>query len=436
MRPVILAGLATLLAPTAAQAFCGHYVGQPGNELYSGVSEVVLTRQGTTTTLTLANDYQGDLTEFAVLIPVPPGVTEDDVTLAPADLLGRVREYSAPRYVEYSCNDLYPKGGGGCRGLGCRAESNLQLRDSSAGGAFEGAPSLDVTVEQEFAVGSYEIVVLSSTDAGDLMTWLNNEGYGVSDEAEEVLTDYVEAGSQFFAAKVSLDDPIVGGGTFLEPLQVSYESEVMSLPIRLGTLNSPGVQDLILYVINVAGEDGSNGGPVGIANYPEVEVETNCLVEEEPANFAEFYAGQLDDAFGDEPAAWASEYAWNPSGCDPCPPGGSMTPEDMVSLGVAEEQIWGATLTRLHMRYTADAAAEDLVLYSTGEFAQWQMRYIQHKDRLEGTFAVCGEGFVEDPRTCPRQEDVVQRSSAGGWLSFGFVGMLAGLGLLLRRRRR
>ena len=316
--------------------------------------------------------------------------------------------------------------GGGCNGIGCSEVGLSEIRNPVSPLSDAG---LDVTVEQEFAVGHYEIVVLSSTDAADLMTWLNNQGYGVSDTAQDVLATYIEGGSQFFAAKVGLDDPVVGGGTFLEPLQVRYKSDVLSLPIRLGTLNSPGVQDLILYVLGV------QTGRVGIANYPEVQVEGDCMVDAAPGDFATFYADQLDLAFADQEASWMTEYAWAPAGCDPCPPGGAMNPEDLLALGVPQADVNDTTLTRLHMRYTAEAAAEDLVLYETGDWAFDQMRYIQYKEELEGTFPVCGSGWADKPKLCPHQKDAVQQSTVGGWLSFGFVGVLAGLGLLFRRRR-
>lgn len=429
MKTTMTAGLGlVLLAPASAQAFCGHYVGQPGSELYSSTSEVVLARRGTTTTLTLTNDYEGDAAAFALLIPVPPGVTEDDVQLADPGLLNRVRQYSAPRYVEYSCGDLYARGGG-CSGIGCQ-EASLNVRADSVGSAFEGEASLDVTVEEEFAVGAYEIVVLSSGDAGDLLTWLDAQGYSVSPDAEDLLGEYIEGGSQFFAAKASFDQ-IPLAGSFLEPLQVTYESETFGLPIRLGTLNSPGVQDLLIYAVT-----DQETGPVAIANYPEVTIEGDCMVESEPEDFAAFYEGQLDDAFADEAAAWATEYEWSPSGCDPCPPGGALEAEDLFALGVPENDPWNAMFTRLHVRYDASAATEDLVLYGTGEWGSQQMRYIRFKEKLTGTFPICGEGWSEDPSTCRYQDEPVQRSSAGGWLAVGLLGLFAGFGLTLRRRRR
>jgi hypothetical protein len=416
-----------LTAPLSASAFCGTYVGQPGSELYSGSSQVVLARAGDQTALTLTNDYQGDLTEFALVIPVPPGVTEDDVSVVDRSVIERVAEYSAPRLVSYTCDDLYPKvRRGGCSGT----DAGIRTLSSNDGGAFEGQGSLDVTVEQEFAVGEYEIVILSSETADDLVTWLQNEGYGVSDEAVALFGEYIEGGSQFFAAKVTLQEAPKLAGTNLSPLQVRYESQTLSLPIRLGTLNSPGSQDLIVY-----GLTDLETGTLGVANYPKVEIAGECLVRAEPEDFGAFYSERLDDAFEGSEAAWALEYSWNSLGCDPCPPGGALDEADIRALGF-EGETSHAQFSRLHLRYDADAAIEDVVLYGDGDsWAAKQMRYIQHSDELEGSFPVCGEGYADDPKLCKHQDDAVTASTSPWVLGWGFGGLLLSLGVVFRRKR-
>ena len=74
------------LAP-AAEAFCGHYVGQAGSQIYNQSSQVVVVRQGEQTTLTLANDVQGDTADFALVMPVPQVLTADDVQTVDPEVL-------------------------------------------------------------------------------------------------------------------------------------------------------------------------------------------------------------------------------------------------------------------------------------------------------------------------------------------------------------
>ena len=78
-----------------ATAFCGTYVGSAGADLFSHTSQVAIARQGNQTTLTLANDYEGSLDDFAVVIPVPSVLTESDVQIVEKDvslIIGCVRD--------------------------------------------------------------------------------------------------------------------------------------------------------------------------------------------------------------------------------------------------------------------------------------------------------------------------------------------------------
>ncbi len=65
----ILAQLAAQTVPAAA--FCGFYVAKADSRLFNKSSKVVLTRDGNTTSITMASDYEGEPKEFAVVIPMP-----------------------------------------------------------------------------------------------------------------------------------------------------------------------------------------------------------------------------------------------------------------------------------------------------------------------------------------------------------------------------
>src|SRR2546426_2869705 len=59
-----------LAAPTVL-AFCGFYVARADAKLFNQASQVVLVRHDDKTVLTMANDFKGDLKEFAIVVPVP-----------------------------------------------------------------------------------------------------------------------------------------------------------------------------------------------------------------------------------------------------------------------------------------------------------------------------------------------------------------------------
>src|SRR5580704_15760282 len=82
-------------------AFCGFYVGGAGAAMFNNATEVVLMRQGTTTVLSMENNYQGPPEGFAMVVPVPVVVHQDQVKTLPRELFDKVDVLGAPRLVEY-----------------------------------------------------------------------------------------------------------------------------------------------------------------------------------------------------------------------------------------------------------------------------------------------------------------------------------------------
>src|SRR5207302_3256167 len=107
-----------------------------------------------------------------------------------------------------------------------------------------------VTIEAQFTVGEYKIVILSAKDSTGLDAWLRQENYKIPDGAEPLLRPYVESGMKFFVAKV---DPqkvkFEDGRAALSPLRFHYDADEFALPIRLGLANSAGTQDLIVNIL-------------------------------------------------------------------------------------------------------------------------------------------------------------------------------------------
>lgn len=422
----------------AAHAFCGTYVGEAGANLYNHSSEVVLVREGNVTTLTLVNDYSGDLTNFALLIPVPQVLDESDVTTVDAERVTDLDRYSGPRLVSYTCADASQATAMSCGGEAPTSHGVLNRDEEDV--------DKSVTVEASFTAGEYGIVVLSSTQSGALLSWLDSNGYAVSPNAEALLQEYIDAGSYFLAARVSLEQ-LPPDNSFLSPLRIRYRSNVLSLPIRLGTLNSDGVQDFTIYGLN----DYTNG-ELAVSNYPEIALEDDCMLAEgEDADFGATWQAKVDAAFGED-VGWVREYSWMPTSCDPCPEGGALSPETLSAFGY-EGDPNTAYFTRLHMRYRPDQITADLQLYASGVVAPDQMRFITYMHELESTYPICGVGMVpaEEAGTCADTTDSATpmsgesasdeattggcATSAGprGWLAAAMAAFFSAT-LLLRRR--
>ena len=384
--PLISALLAVLCFAPTAWAFCGFYVAKADTKLYNQASQVILARDRNRTVLTMANDFQGDVKDFAVVIPVPTVLKKEQVHVAEPKIIERLDAFSAPRLVEYFDSDpcavmdrmeekAAPSAGGRMR-----SSANEMKKDSSLG----------VTVEAKFNVGEYDIVILSAKESGGLEIWLNRNGYKIPKGAKELLKPYIRSSMKFFVAKVNLDKFAESGYQLLRPLQISYESLKFMLPIRLGMINATKEQDLIVYILSPQGQ-------AEITNYRTVKVPSDVNIPIFVKNeFGDFYKSMFQSSYTKEDKKVGFlEYAWDMSSCDPCS-AEPLNNEELKQAGV----FWldnnssdrpvspsfrsrfpssSVFITRLHVRYTRNKFPEDLMFQATSQRDSFQGRYIlQH----------------------------------------------------------
>ena len=345
---------ACTLVPAPAGAFCGFYINGAGGEMFNNATQVVLMRQGTRTVLSMQNNYQGPPADFAMVVPVPVVLHEADVKTLPKEVFDKVDTMGAPRLVEYWERDpcavdeverAYP--------MMMAAPTPAPVAPADSAGAH------GVTIEAKFAVGEYQILILSAKDSTGLDAFLREQHYQIPAGAEPLLRPYVDSGMKFFVAKV---DPkkvhFANGQAQLSPLRFFYDTEDFALPIRLGLANSAGTQDLVVNII-------APNQRYELANYKNVTIPTNIDVKDSVrTRFGEFYAALFDRTVQQNPGAIVTEYSWAAGSCDPCP-GPTLDGNDFATLG-ADVLANGAsyydfTLTRLHARYGKDGAPNDLV---------------------------------------------------------------------------
>jgi hypothetical protein len=373
---------ALLLSPAAASAFCGFYVARADATLWNEASQVVLARDGERTVLTMASDYRGDPAEFALVVPVPTFLRRDQIRVGEKAWIDRIDAFTAPRLVEYFDDDpcaphvLYE--------LSARAPAAADAASRAR------ARALGVAIEAQYAVGEYDVLILSAKESDGLVTWLREQGYRLPDGAERVVGSYLKQGMRFFVAKVNLEAKERLGTEVLRPLQMAFETKKFMLPIRLGTLNAAGAQELFVYTL-------TRTGRVEPVNYRTVrlpsDVELPVHVKDEfPAFYRDMFRTQVARERGE---AVFLEYAWDMGWCDPCA-ADPLTPAELRQLGVMwlgdasspapgpprpgfAPPLPGATdafVTRLHVRYDAAHFPEDLVFQETGDRTNFQGRYV------------------------------------------------------------
>lgn len=174
---------------------------------------------------------------------------------------------------------------------------------------------------------------------------------------------------------------------------MAYESPKFMLPIRLGTVNADGPQELFIYTL-------TKRGRVETTNYRTVKLPTGIdLPVYVKANFGDFYRALFDRQVKQENMQTLFlEYAWDMNWCDPCA-ADPLSAKELRELGVfwiekdsmqsqpgsqvprfnRPTEARDVFVTRLHVRYDRDHFPEDLVFQETSDRTNFQGRYVlQH----------------------------------------------------------
>jgi hypothetical protein len=398
-------------------SFCGFYVSKADGTLKNKTSQVILVRDGNRSVITMYNDFKGDTKDFAMVVPVPVVLRKDDIKVVDQSIFQKLNDYSAPRLVEYwdenPCNSYY--------------KDDKIMRSKSGNAQEMAAPSAmgvrksSVKIEAQYVVGEYDILILSAKESNGLKNWLNENGYKIPANAEEVLDPYIKSNLKFFVVKVNEKEKKKLNNNFLRPIQISFSSPKFMLPIRLGMANADGDQDLIVYAF-------TRRGRIESTNYRNVNIVSNrnipLFVQK---NFGAFYGNLFTNQWEKEDKSVAFlEYAWNVTPinqmkCDPCV-GNPPTEQDLVQSGVwwlgnkdwndysdlDNEEIDNGSrnvhFTRLHLRYDRKSFAQDLQFQVTPNTQNYQARYIITHPASGDFNCTAGQKYLKDLRQRRKKE--------------------------------
>jgi hypothetical protein len=199
------------------------------------------------------------------------------------------------------------------------------------------------------------------------------------------------------------------------------------LPIRLGTINADGPQELFIYTL-------TRKGRVETTNYRTVKLPTGSeLPVFVKDDFSRFYKDMFSRQVDRESMKGVFlEYAWDMAWCDPCA-ADPLTPAELQELGV----FWldggrpgprplgriapvppggpqDVFVTRLHLRYDGAHFPEDLFFQETGDRENFQGRYVlRHPFRGKATCEAARRYRTELRER--RQREAATLASLTGW---------------------
>jgi MYXO-CTERM domain-containing protein len=309
-----LFALAVAASADPAHALNGFFASKQAGAVKSYTTQVVVMKKAGTTAISVMPDYEGPLEGFAVVLLVPSDVARDGVTTLKREFIDRVDQISAPRFHEFweqdPCDPSPPQQewervlkveGGGFLGGG------------SITGGKKIAKELFLDVEAKKKEGEYKFTVL---DAGQSVTgWLSGKGYKPPNGAEEAIKPYLDRGMKALVAEV---DPkrieLVGGDRAqLSPIRYFTQQPFDTVIAKPGVLDSPGKQDLIIYVLDPDSR-------YEVKNYKTIPPPTNIAVDfVVKERMGEFYNALNDIIWEKSPKSFLLEYAWPTDGCGkPC----------------------------------------------------------------------------------------------------------------------
>ena len=196
----------------------------------------------TTVTAYIQILYSGTASDFSWVLPIDAvpaiSVGTDRVFTQVAQLTRPT--YGATTVIEGECKPdgrLSPTDiGAGGTGTG----------GSSAGGIDAGAPGVNVIFRGD--VGPYDAAVLHSTTSADLLKWLADNGFVVSDTAKSIIDEYVALNKYFVAVKL-LSGQETGA---IQPVVLKFAGEVPCVPLKLTAIAALADMPVNLYVLGAS----------------------------------------------------------------------------------------------------------------------------------------------------------------------------------------
>jgi MYXO-CTERM domain-containing protein len=323
--------LAVLSGPRPAAAFPGFFASKKAEPIKTYSTQIAVMKRGADTVVSVMPDYEGPLEGFAMVMLVPADVTNDKVTTLKRDFIDRLDSLSAPRFHEYWEQDPCDPGP-----VAQEWERNLKVEGSAGGPLGGGAPApeagalkpakelfLDVKAKQK--EGEYKFTLL---DAGaDVTAWLTSHGYKAPEGAAAALKSYGALRPLVAEVDAKRIELVGGDRAQLSPVRFATSQPFDTIPSRLGLLNAPKEQELIIYVIDPESRyEAKNYKTI----FPPTNVQLDFSAKE---RMGEFYNALYDLILKKNPQTFLSEYAWPTEGCgQPCATEPLMISE-LLSLG-------------------------------------------------------------------------------------------------------
>lgn len=276
-----LLGLAVLslvgLSYQTGESFCVIFPAN-GRDIFGVSQRVILVFSEKLVTLIPQINFEGNARDFGILVPVPA-----QPQLAPAN----TNIFSEASFLT---QPIVRTTGSGCACDNDQGSVSPMFRDLLAGAVVREDANQGVTVVYEQTVGTYQAAVLRATNAGDLIGWLDDNGYHHDPADSVVLGEYVAKNWFFVAMKLDTSqvpqhiDQWWSASTNPAKVTFALPQDSLQYPLKISARSAREQAEVLVYTI----------GPNPM-RFPGARVEyANEISPDELSSFSSRYPGLHD----------------------------------------------------------------------------------------------------------------------------------------------
>lgn len=281
----ILAALLVTLAAAREARACGGFFCNTPTPVDQTAEQIIFADENGKGATYVQIKFTGRADDFGWIVPVtqvPEKVETSDLAI-----FTELQQLTGPIFSMAASGR-----GASCSGGGCASETVAM--------ADKGAVDPGVIELGGGTVGPYEWVAVTSTRADDLLKWLADRRYNVSDDAKDVVQAYLDEGAKFVALKLILTDGVDVSN--LTPVKFTFPKFEPCVPLRLTRVSARPDMGVLVYVL---GE--TRAQP---ERYSHVEVDFSQVVFDftgpDGTNYRRLLGEAIDKAGG---RAFTTEYA-------------------------------------------------------------------------------------------------------------------------------
>ena len=241
LLPALAAG--ALLAHAAPAEACGGTfcdVGPQGMPVDQTGENIIFAFNGNTVEVhvQIAYDPNTEASKFSWVVPL---TSLPEFHVGSQILFDNVLNGTVPFYGFNTSNEFCGEvGGDGGFDSGPVSGSGSSGDSAGEGGNETGGP--EIVLKQQ--VGAFEVTVLKSGDASELMGWLADNGYQQPEGTEAIVQEYLNEGNLFAAFKL-----VPGVEPVIHPVVFVYQGVAPCVPIRLTRIAAVEDMDIRVFFL-------------------------------------------------------------------------------------------------------------------------------------------------------------------------------------------